>query len=668
MVVTSPCTLPLTERAHSYVNNVIDPTTGQVILPTVSSCTEASCTVQNAKWSTLSSPGGNSVTIPIFSQDNCNNCVFVMGVYAHNVEAEYSITAVTSSGVMTLSSGWPVRREVTMGEYDYYRSWVWSGTQDLTFTLTSFYGDADLYVSETNVLPSSTNFKWSAASGWRDDTLVIQASQVTSCAPDNQRGVECELFLAVKGFTNASYSLTLEYSTSDPVALSAGVPHQSFVNTSKYEYYKIFPPSPASTVYITVTPAYGDPDLYVSVDGTRAGRTHYDYASTALHGAETVTIPASACSGCEISVAVWGYRASAYTIQYSLPQTVVQLQEGQPSTGHAEPYTMSYFSFYNPTHNDITIALTSLYGDPDMYVGFANPNDPYDLPTWGDFDWASVVVGSDVVYIPHTDNDYCQYCTYIVGVYGFSNSSYVACDILACVWLHVAVAVAVAVAVKQSHVCAANLVWRACLSFTITATTEATSIVQLVDGLPQLSAGNLHQYRYFSFRDHLPMENVTFRVTPITGDASVFVTNTYVPGDGKTQEQGQLPTSKNYLWSSWDDYRSQWGTVTITPNSPHWHNTVTGIPYTIGVLCSDQTVFQITAMTSDTTEVLRVGVPSSIHNVAQGENQRFKFYMPTTTQDITVAMTVFSGGPTVMMSTTHTDPVRCSVLTCLVPH
>ena len=47
----------------------------------------------------------------------------------------------------------------------------------------------------------------------------------------------------------------------------------------------------------------------------------------------------------------------------------------------------------------------------------------YNLPTWGDYKWASVQVGADVVYIPHTDNNYCTRCTYVVGVYGFTNST-----------------------------------------------------------------------------------------------------------------------------------------------------------------------------------------------------------------------------------------------------
>ena len=52
------------------------------------------------------------------------------------------------------------------------------------------------------------------------------------------------------------------------------------------------------------------------------------------------------------------------------------MREGSPTTGHSEPYTMSYFSFYNPGNNDITVALTTMFGDPDIYVGFADPNDP----------------------------------------------------------------------------------------------------------------------------------------------------------------------------------------------------------------------------------------------------------------------------------------------------
>lgn len=52
------------------------------------------------------------------------------------------------------------------------------------------------------------------------------------------------------------------------------------------------------------------------------------------------------------------------------------------------------------------------------------PGKPFELPTKTHYQWRSLFVGSDAVTVTYEDPQYCVDCDYLVGVYGYHNSTY----------------------------------------------------------------------------------------------------------------------------------------------------------------------------------------------------------------------------------------------------
>lgn len=52
------------------------------------------------------------------------------------------------------------------------------------------------------------------------------------------------------------------------------------------------------------------------------------------------------------------------------------------------------------------------------------PGTPFSLPTKTHYQWRSLFVGSDAVTVTYEDAHYCVDCDYLVGVYGYHNSTY----------------------------------------------------------------------------------------------------------------------------------------------------------------------------------------------------------------------------------------------------
>lgn len=507
---------------------------------------------------------------------------------------------------------------VVQGQYTYYRAWLRTFSDDVYVTLTSLTGDADLYASETDISPTVAKHQWASAGVSGEDVLVIQGSTLQSCTANTLRGVQCELFIGVYGFRNSTYSILAHLETGMPISLIEGVPQAGFVNTSHYNYYQVHAPDNTDgDISISLSPEYGDPDLFVAVNGKRAGMKNFQYSSRNAVTPDQVVVPRSACQDCLISIAVWGFRESQYTLRFNTATSVISLSEATPYEGHVDADKYQYFMVYHwDQYADVAISITPIYGDPDVFVVTQNPGDPDDLPSRSNYMWRSVGFGSDTVTISHTESNFCYQCNYLIAVYGFSATSY-------------------------------NIVVQL----------NEASIVPLTNGMPLTDYVEKQSYTYFSFRNNDPSESVTFAVTAVSGRVVLYATNNYRAATSSSAEQGALPTQSQHQWSSLQSSPdSPRGTITVTPATPGWHDPRTGTPYTLGVYGAADSTFVVTATTSTAVRVLQLGVPSSNNVVQQGETINFRFSIPDTTEDITVVTTVLSGQPQIVLSTSHQKP------------
>lgn len=101
-----------------------------------------------------------------------------------------------------------MRDYVGPDRYEYFSVKVTDATADLTISVTPFTGDPDVFVSPApDARPNNTHHEW-AATGFGKDSLTIQAEEMKEhCTPDPMRGVACEYFIGVLGWTNTSFSI-----------------------------------------------------------------------------------------------------------------------------------------------------------------------------------------------------------------------------------------------------------------------------------------------------------------------------------------------------------------------------------------------------------------------------------------------------------------------------
>lgn len=77
--------------------------------------------------------------------------------------------------------------------------------------------------------------------------------------------------------------------------------------------------------------------------------------------------------------------------------TITELVPGEPLDGSLGAHQYAYFSTagLHDIHKDLTIAVTPLSGDPDLYVSVTKK-----YPTLTDYTWSRAHLGGDTVTIP----------------------------------------------------------------------------------------------------------------------------------------------------------------------------------------------------------------------------------------------------------------------------
>ena len=147
------------------------------------------------------------------------------------------------------------------------------------------------------------------------------------------------MYIAVYGMQATSFALTatLDQSFKSPTRLLPGVPINGFVNATKYQYYSTHIMTASnSPVTITVTPASGDPDMYVTTDGREPGVHSYNFRSINWGTQDQVQIAPGHphyCNNCVVNIAVYGFMTSRYTILVQTANSVARLVDGEPQVG-----------------------------------------------------------------------------------------------------------------------------------------------------------------------------------------------------------------------------------------------------------------------------------------------------------------------------------------------
>ena len=99
------------------------------------------------------------------------------------------------------------------------------------------------------------------------------------------------------------------------------------------------------------------------------------------------------------------------------------------SLGHVDKDAYRYYRYRNTNPTAIlTLTLTTLYGDPDLFVDIhTSQQDKPIFPTihYDTYIWSSRrSYSNDIIVIRYDDIHFCTECDYLLAVYGYHNASY----------------------------------------------------------------------------------------------------------------------------------------------------------------------------------------------------------------------------------------------------
>ena len=421
-----------------------------------------------------------------------------------------------------------------------------------------------------------------------------------------------------------------------------------------------------STYLLTYLPTF----LPTSLPTYLPLQNHFDYRSVG-YGSVTEEIaitPTSSlyCIDCTMYLAVYGYKTSHYSLQASstgeshhysiaiiiiitsiiitsiisfisfifmimmiiiivmviiivyLSTGIMTLLAGRAHGGHVLQGSFTHYLFHNSLEfASMTISLTMIASDADLYVLAHAPNTPIVYPTRTLYTWRSQMVGSDTIKITYEDVQYCSDCDYVISVYGYGNSTY-----------------------------------------TLLVTEQEDYIVKLVQNRPQIASIDAHapsnNLMYFSVPVESSLADTTVSVTVLnTGSLQLFaqqynLSSFYSPQGGDEYIMPSPSDPSTYSYSTIDTPSDN---LLFIPG-PHPVDTL----IIVAVQATTAPIrFSIIVASSQYPTLIVAGMPQN-HYVDAGSNAVFKFYPSSEDEDLRITVTARSGDPDLFVSTTSQHP------------
>jgi len=548
------------------------------------------------QWSGMYPTGGQQVIIRSNDPNWCDNCIFHIQVWGHE-PTNYTLIVSSSVIIEELQEGIPRSAWVDTAQYKYFKFTLTYSTADMQIVVTAFSGDPDLYVSTRTQQPSTTNYQWKSTA-WGYDAIDIDYTD-----PNYIQGV---YYIAVYAFRNSSFSLLVSVtdlsninSTDRTQILVNGVPQVGFLpETGDAAYYEFAMGSNPLDVTFTVTPRYGDPDLYIRNDGLTPTNSSYQWSSR-NYGRDAITIyAADGCINCRYIILAYAYTHTLYSIVATTSQSVQRMESGIPVFVSLQQGGWSYYSIYvDHTTDPLIISATALSGDPDVYVSINNTH-----PNTTSYDQKAIRFGSDQIVYPTP-----QLTTYYIACYAFTNTS-----------------------------------------FTLLATIGP---ILLVNGEPHQDTLDRGQARVFVAHVNNPENKDLFVTLNVDLGSPVLYVGTF--------DNGTYPSAQHYQWTTADTSGDNQRYALTIPMGIN--GACNNCSYFITVSCPTNSnanslcSYAITMDYADSIILLSNGKPYSA-SVNAGSSKYFRALIDDSTKDINVATTTFDGDVEIFVSTSNPYP------------
>lgn len=396
--------------------------------------------------------------VEIFSSDPCfcgatPGCQYYIGVFAYGASpAAFSVLGQSlNPPVGVLLDGTPqfgVTGQGATSQYTFATELnATAGIKSVDVRLTSFYGEADLFIALDGLPATASHAQFRSPRGsGQTEAIVIRYDNAIYrqyCGAAYAAGVACSFNVGVRARTAAIWSLTA--ASAFYVTLSDGVPQGGAASAGVYDYY-VFPlVRPNTGVVLSLTPSAGDPDVYVGCDSNpnttqpTNERGRYLWRSSNV-GVETVVIQATdpklCAPPCALYVGVTGYlrNATFSLLARTRDATPVQLAMGQPVTDTVASGEYAYYTaLWDWSSGVMYVQVQAVYGDSDVYAALNGT-----MPSIGFSQYSSTSSDAvELLTIRSTDAAFTTgpcaagdsgatnvTCVVSIAVYGFTPSAY----------------------------------------------------------------------------------------------------------------------------------------------------------------------------------------------------------------------------------------------------
>ena len=559
---------------------------------------------------------------------------FLITVFAE-ATTTYVISASTSHNPLMLQNGQSMHEKVSENKYEYFKIIQPVGL-DLHVGVTTYAGDPDLYIScDLNATgtalgsPSIQHFKWKSKSSG-NDVITISANQ--GCA-DGQNTV----YAAVYGYKDSVFAISAIAGNDTVLELEDGRPIEWIVERFKFSQFTISTADYGTganrpELNIEMTPQNADLDLYVLVcekvdvmDCPAPSLTEYTYKSVKAEGSELLSIK-TASSVKWVRIGVYGFQAGQFSVAaWSISPLV--LMEGQAVSGTVARHHYRYFKFHVEHPADVTITLTPLTADVDLYISNVDLHPTKDIryhrPVRHNESWWSTRSGMrvDEVTIKNAPSPY----EYIIGVYGWASNA----------------------------------------SFTIQGQSSDDKLVGLDQGLPQ--GGEVDRGGWKYYRVMAPAHRGgKLRIVSSTSEGEIkMYANKCVGRDCLGGSNEKRPGKTPYTPpDSMCDYNSanSFNGASLSIDVAAHDADGESIAYIVGVYgVASHSEYTLTALVSGTgghsIMTLQAGVAVSDF-VLKNNYSYYRFQVMEPHKDLSIVVTPFSGDPDVYVSTQNSYPDR----------
>eukprot|EP01022_Parablepharisma_sp_SALTPOND_P035050 TRINITY_DN93_c0_g1_i1.p1 TRINITY_DN93_c0_g1~~TRINITY_DN93_c0_g1_i1.p1 ORF type:complete len:1696 (+),score=117.78 TRINITY_DN93_c0_g1_i1:149-5236(+) len=374
---------------------------------------------------------------------------------------------------------------------------------NLTLSLVSITGDADLYVKQCAIETDEFGEEKGKCNLRKSDfydsdvlrstnsssvDLIRVASDPTLC-----NGLKsCSFLIGVYGVQETRFSLTASCDNKRQIALPEGSPYHGWVELGKSSYFAFSVDNHlASSIKIQLTSMSGDADLYVSRNNPFCDANHAEYVSNLEAYLPDTVIYTKERDGplnTTYYVSVYGTTHALYALTYTIGYendviTPISIYDGNPTIGTlngTEPALYKFtVDFAEEAQHDIKIFVSVIHGAVNAYVAAGYP------PTSQNYTWTFQPFDS-AIYIRTSDNGYSRNGTYYVLITKYDTED------------------------QSTHLFSIKY-----LTGIYTAT--------LLEGYPEI--GNITQdsSEFYKYYIHNFGDTITVTVTPFVGDPDLYI-------------------------------------------------------------------------------------------------------------------------------------------------